>query len=96
MIGGRSLLRRDDADLGGIASVDGAPTGRVQARYHGHPSVAGRRRDNVPKGGQMVCGGSGGDKMVIERAWRWHVAGEWGRPKLGPTNKTVRKEGGRL
>jgi len=96
VIGGRSLLRRDDADLGGIASVDGAPTGRVQARYHGHPSVAGRRRDNVPKGGQMVCGGSGGDKKVIERAWRWHVAGEWGRPKLGPTNKTVRKEGGRL
>jgi hypothetical protein len=24
------------------------------------------------------------------------VAGEWGRPKLGPTNKTVRKEGVRL
>jgi len=36
VISGRSLLRRDGADLGGIASVDGAPTGRVQACYRGH------------------------------------------------------------
>jgi hypothetical protein len=36
VIGGRSLLRRDGADLGGIASVDGAPTRRVQARHRGH------------------------------------------------------------
>ena len=36
VISGRSLLRRDGADLGGIASVDGAPTGRVQARHRGH------------------------------------------------------------
>ena len=36
VISGRSLLRRDGADLGGIASVDGALTGRVQARHRGH------------------------------------------------------------
>jgi hypothetical protein len=35
VISGRSLLR-DGADLGGIASVDGAPTGRVLARHRGH------------------------------------------------------------
>ena len=32
----RSLLMRDGADLGGIASVGGAPTGRVQARHRDH------------------------------------------------------------
>ena len=36
MISGRLLLRRDGADVGGIASVDGALTGRVQARHRGH------------------------------------------------------------
>jgi hypothetical protein len=35
VISGRSLLR-DGADLGGIASVDGAPIGRIQARHRGH------------------------------------------------------------
>jgi hypothetical protein len=35
VISGRSLLR-DGADLGGIASVDGALIGRVRARHRGH------------------------------------------------------------
>jgi hypothetical protein len=36
VINGRSLLRRDGVDLRGIASIDGALTGRVQARHRGH------------------------------------------------------------
>jgi hypothetical protein len=36
VISGRSLLRRDGADLGGVASVNGAPTGRVQACHRGY------------------------------------------------------------
>ena len=93
MISGRSLLRR------GIASVDGALTGRVQARHRGHRQLAGRRRDNVPKGGRMRargCGyvvGSGGDEKVIEEAWRWHRSWRVGRPKPGPASEAVRKEG---
>jgi hypothetical protein len=36
VINGRSLLRRDGADLGRITSVDKALIGRIQARHRGH------------------------------------------------------------
>jgi hypothetical protein len=34
---------------------------------------------------------SGGDKEVIEGAWRWHRSWRVGRPKLGLASKAVRK-----
>jgi hypothetical protein len=69
VISGRSLSRRDGADIGEIASVDGAPTGRVQPSWS--PSVAGRRR-------------SGGDKKVIEGGLEaGTAAGEWGARNRG-------------
>jgi hypothetical protein len=59
VISGKSLLRRDGADLGRMAFGRRGADRKGSGTLSWLPSVAGRPRDNVPKGDRIRARGCG-------------------------------------